>query len=287
MRLMYGAALLLGLGLAACAGGPEKPAPAVRHEAVDAANRRSAAHFAKGEYAAALDQARRALKLASAVEYDDGIAASRLNLSIILARMGQPQDARGMVDALLAGNLRVSPERRTEAALRRAVLALDERDLDHAEKLLDIASAGCAACKLVTAIGNARAQLSLARGQLDDALVQSGAALDIGRKGGEAEETANSLRIWANAAIYAGRAPEASVALSEALKIDKELALPRKIYRDLILLGLASRAQGDPSAAIAYWSRANVVAQGADDAAGGRESAELIKDLEEKGKERQ
>jgi len=270
---------LLLAGLVGCAGAPEKSALAPRHEAADAANRRAAMLFSKGETAAALDQAERAYKLAAAVEYDDGIAASRINLSIILARLGKAGDARRVVDALLLPEARISPQRRAEAALRRAVLALDDREYGEAGRLLDLSAADCGECALQAPIANARAQLALAQGQLDQALAEADRALRLSRAAQNAEETANALRVWGNAAIYSDRAREAGTALDEALRIDKHLALPRKLYRDLVLLGLAARTQGDTVAARTYWRRATAVALANDDAAGQRESTDLIRQL--------
>lgn len=270
---------LLMVGLVGCAGAPEKSAQAPRHEAVDAANRRAAMLFNKGETAAALDQAERAYKLAAAVEYDDGIAASRINLSIILARLGKAGDARIVVDALLLPGARVSPQRRAEAALRRAVLALDERDHAEVARLLGLSTESCGDCDLQAPIANARAQLALAQGQLEQALAEADRALRLSRAAKNFEEIANALRVWANAAIYSDRAREATTALDEALQIDKDLALPRKIYRDLVLLGLAARRQDNIRAARAYWGRANAAALASDDVAGQRESTDLIRQL--------
>ena len=58
-----------------------------------------------------------------------------------------------------------------------------------------------------------------------------------------------------------GTAPAGEAVLREALDIDKELALPPRILRDLILLGRAALARPDADQARAYFGRALAIAQ--------------------------
>ena len=62
------------------------------------------------------------------MEDANGIAANAVNLSIVYQRQGKYEEARASLAPLLErATLAHAPERRAQAALRRAVLDLDER----------------------------------------------------------------------------------------------------------------------------------------------------------------
>lgn len=263
--------------LPGCSSQPLQPP---RFEAADAANRRAAEAFARGEHATALQQSQQALALAASIEYENGLADSQLNLSIIYGRLGQHKEAITAAQAILSAGERMPALRRAEASLRLAILAIDAAETETATRRLIEAEGWCAApCALDGKIANTRAHLALRTGNLAEALKFANSGQQINRSRADREELANALRLWANAALLDGRAGEAFAPLREALEIDKQMGLPRKIYRDLLLLGLAARAQNDYPAALVYLQRAVDVAQGDGDTAAVREAAGVIVDL--------
>jgi hypothetical protein len=87
---------------------------------------------------------------------------------------------------------------------------------------------------------------------------------------------ANSLRLLAGAALAAGKPAEVDPLAREALEIDKQLALPAKIFRDLVLLGRAAKARGNAEDAAQLLGRALVVARAAQDAHGVAEVQSIL-----------
>ncbi|MBV8031170.1 MAG: hypothetical protein JO035_06645, partial [Betaproteobacteria bacterium] len=63
--------------------------------------------------------------------------------------------------------------------------------------------------------------------------------------------------------------------LEQALAIDKDLALPTRILRDLMLLGRAEQGRGEGTRARAYFARARSVADAIPDAPASAEAERL------------
>ena len=170
MRL---AALAAWLVLAACgarARAPPAPtqATAVQPTAAMEANRRAEASLRRGELEAAALHYREALRLSLAVEDAEGISANAVNLSIVQQRQGKTEEARASLAPLLErATLRHAPVQRAQAALRRAVLDLDERRYADAAKWAARAAAWCGEpCALAGSIRHVQGPLALAAGRL-------------------------------------------------------------------------------------------------------------------------
>jgi len=264
--------LLIVLACAAaagCAGQPssrEESLPTKRLQAIEA-NNRAAQHFQRGDYAAAAGEFRRALEIERSTENEDGIAANLINLSIVYQRMGERDQARAAVAEILSdATLRFPQPRIAEAALRSAILLADERQLEAAESALSRARQACPSrCVLEGKIDNVGAQIALLRGQHEAARAAASRALGENRSRGEREEIANSLRLLGAVALESGKAGEVEPLAREALDIDKQLAVPQKIFRDLVLLGRAAKAAGKIDEANQYLGRALAVATAAGD----------------------
>lgn len=276
------AAALLAAALAgACAQLPESPDSA-RHAAAIEANRRGDAYFRRGELDRAVQQYREALRLALSIEDVNGIAVNAVNLSIAYQRLGRMDDARASLAPLLEQRrLAFPPASLAQAALRRAILELDERRLAAAADWAGQAAAHCGPqrCALAGAIQNVKARLALEAGQLQTAAASAKAALEASRASGDRIETANALRLLGDTALRAGDAAAALAPLGEALDIDRQLALPRKIRLDLVGLGRASALRGERGAARAYFERALAVSEADRDAHGAAEARALIESL--------
>jgi tetratricopeptide (TPR) repeat protein len=277
-RLFVVAGLAL---LAACAQQPGKPIAARQAEAIEA-NRRAELRFRSGDFDGAVQQYQVALQIAQSVENVDGIAANAINLSIAYQRLGKHAEARASLEPVLDhSRLRFPPARLAQAALRRAVLDFDERRHADAAEWLEKAATWCGqqGCTLSSAINNVRGLLALEEGRTDAAAASARAALDASKGSGDRVEAANAMRLLGNVAIRAGDAAAALAPLTDALAIDRELALPRKIYLDLVGLGRASALGGERAAARTYYERALAVSEADRDAQAAAEVRDLIRSL--------
>jgi tetratricopeptide (TPR) repeat protein len=284
MRLAAATACAL---LAACASrAPAPPAPtqatAVQPTAAMEANRRAENSLRRGELEGAVRHYREALRLSLAVEDAEGIAANAVNLSIVYQRQGKYDEARASLAPLLErATLEHTRQRRAQAALRRAVLDLDEQRYASAAEWAARATDWCgASCALAGPIRNVQGQLALAAGRLEEAAAAAQSALAASRAAAEPAEVANAQRLRGMTALAAGDGAAALEALGEALAIDREIGIPRRIFLDLVGLGGASKMLGDRRAARGYYARARAVSEADRDAAGSAEARALFDDLD-------
>ncbi|MRV73300.1 tetratricopeptide repeat protein [Duganella sp. FT92W] len=265
MRALLMAVLCMAL-LAAC--GTQKVLSPSQAQAV-ALNRQGMDSFAAGDTVRALHAFEAALQLERAVENEEGIALNLLNLAQCYQRLGKPELAAAMLDRLLdGGGVVFSPQRRAEAALQHALLALQRNDAGAADKWQREGAALCGDCALAGKLNGLAARLALQRGNAEDALKSAGEAL--AKSGDDAVEKANALRLQGAAQLALGQKAAAEAALLQALALDKEGGLPDKVLQDLQLLG---HAGSDVAAQRRYWRRALAVAQAA-----GKTAA--VKDIE-------
>lgn len=281
-RLRFVATLAACALLAACAQQPPaKPIPAREAAAIDA-NRRAETYFRRGDFESAARLYREALRVARSLEDTDGIAANAINLSIAYQRLGKPAEARASLAPVLdQSTLGFTSARLAQAALRRSIMDIDERRFASAAEWAEQASNHCGqqGCALSSAIYSVKGQLALEAGNTDVAAANAQAALQASRNAGDRIETANALRLLGNAAIRAGDAKTALAPLGEALAIDRELALPHKIYLDLVSLGRASALGGERDTAQIYYERAIAVSDADRDAKGAAAARALIEEL--------
>jgi len=284
------AALWAVVLLAACSAPPPASAPPSGEVAVIEANRRAGAYLRSGNLESAARYYREAVRLAQSVEDAEGIAANAINLSIVYQRLGKLNEARaGLAPLFEQSRLSFSADRLAQAALRRAVLDLEERHLASSSEWVERAAAHCGerGCAVAGAIQNVKGQLALESGRLDLAAASAKAALGASRASGDRAEAANALRLLGTTAIGAGDAGAATGYLEEALAIDRELAASRKVYLDLIGLGRASALRGDRGAARSFYERARVVSEADRDAKGAAEARALSEALGDKLQARQ
>lgn len=276
-RLLALIILAAAAGCAGQGGAPQPALPAKRLQAIEA-NNRATQLAQRGDYAAAAGEYRRALEIERSTENEDAIAANLINLSIVYQRMGDRNAARAAVAEILNDTtLRFPQGRVAEAALRSAILLADERQPEAAAQALERARAACpGSCALAGKIDNVAAQLALLQGQHDAARAAANRALGANRSRGDREEIANSLRLLGAAALESGRPAEVEPPAREALEIDKQLAVPSKIFRDLVLLGRAAKAAGRTEEAAQYLGRALAVARAAGDRGAVAEAQSLM-----------
>ena len=261
--------------------GCASPAPLLAPRKAQAieANSRGAVLFSRGDYAGAIEQYRHALDFERSIENEDGIASNLINLSIAYQRLGDGAAARAAVEEILDNPyLRFPAPRVAEAALRKAILLLEARDVDAASQWLERTRSGCAQadCPLGGKILNVQAQLALLKTDYTGARDAATRALAANRARSDREEIANSLRLLGAALIEIRRSEEVGPLLNEALAIDKDLALPPKIFRDLVLLGRAAMARNLTGDAAAFFRRASAVARSLSDPAALAEADGLL-----------
>ena len=260
---------------------PAKPIPPREAAAIEA-NRRAEASFRRGDFENSAQHYREALRIAQSLEDADGIAANAINLSIAYQRLGKSAEARASLAPVLDHSTLLFPSvRLAQAALRRSILEFDERRYASAAEWADQAAAYCGqqGCALLAAINNVKGQIALETGHNDAATANAQTALLASRGAGNQVETANALRLLGNAAISAADAKTALAPLGEALAIDRELALPHKIYLDLVSLGRASALGGERDKARSYYERALAVSEADRDAKGAAAARALIEAL--------
>mgnify|MGYP001367736416 CR=1 FL=1 len=102
---------------------------------------------------------------------------------------------------------------------------------------------------------------ALTRGDAGAALALAGQALAVNRGRNAREETANSLRLQAEARIRQKEFAAALVPLGDALLLDKSLGLPERIEQDLRFLAEAHAGLGREDEARALSTRAARVAR--------------------------
>lgn len=256
--------------LAACAGGPP---PTRLQRAVDE-NNRGEQFFARGDYKGAADHFRRALAAAESIEDEDAIAANLVNLSIVQQRLGDRAGAVASAERILnERNLAFADRRIAEAALRRALLAMEAGEHAAAADFAAKAEAKCReSCALRGKLLGLRGYLALAAGDGPQAAKLGREAITLQRAAGDQEELANALRLLGSALLLpgassatagspAGSPAEALAPLNEALTIDKKLALARAVANDLLMLGRAHARLGDAAQARAHFERAMAAAQ--------------------------
>jgi tetratricopeptide (TPR) repeat protein len=260
------ALLVLAHGLAACGS----PAPArsdaeARRERMVELNDRAQRAVALGELQRAAALYRDALRAAEAVEDFHSIGVNALNLAAVYRALGEPEAAQRALDRVLAAPGRFEAAFVAQAAGLKASLALNARELDAAGKWLKRAEDECRppACRIQAALLVLRAQLALESGSAGQARAEASRALAASRSEGSREEEANALRVDGRTAAAQGSHAEAVALLSQALAIDKELALPYKIGLDLIALAETELARGDREAARDYAQRALDVSRAA------------------------
>jgi len=263
--------------VASCAQAPAAPNPAQPAAAMEA-NRRAESYLRRGDLDSAALHYREALRVSQSLEDAEGIAANAINLSVVYQRQGKFEEARASLAPVLErATLNHAPARRAQAALRRAVLDLEERRHAGAAEWAERAASWCGRpCALTAAIQNLQGQLALEAGRHDAATAAARSALAASRATGDRAEAANALRLLGTAAVAAGDGASALAPLREALAIDRDLGMPRKIHLDLIGLGRASALRGERDLARAYYERAHVVSVADRDAAGAAEARALI-----------
>ena len=253
-----GLMLWLALVLAACGSAPPQSDADLRRERMIELNDRARGAIGRGELRRAVVYYREALRLAESIEDFRTIGLNSVNLAAVHQALGELEPANRALERVLGAPSRFDPAVIGEAEGRRSYLALQAGQLDVAEEWLQRSERNCQppGCRRDTALVSLRALLTLERGGAGEARKLAARALAASRAQGNREEEANALRIDGRAAAAMGERAAATVALNQALAIDKQLALPHKIGLDLLALAEAELAGGGRESARDYANRA-------------------------------
>lgn len=267
MTAVRACTLVAAVLIAGCGGDP--PLRSERQATAIEWNERGQAAAARGDLAQARASFEKALEINRAIENADAVALELLNLSAIHFRLGDPARAFRALDEVLTGPmLAFLPERRAEAAYRRARFELDNAGTDAAAQSCAQALALCAdRCASLGRILNLQAQLALRTGHTPEARDLARCAEALHRRQHDALEQANSSRLVGDAALAAGDYLAAQASYDAALVLDKEAGAASKVALDLIGVGRALRSQGRVAEAAVFFRRARAVAESAGDAA--------------------
>ena len=269
MRPLF--AVLL-LAVVACATPKPPPEPLAKSRLAEA-EARAAALARSGDYAAAAKFYGDALRMATALENADAIAANAINLSVVEQWLGRNDEARQALTAVLDDpRTPFSERRKLQAELRRAILELSVNNVGAAAVWAGQAERRCAglSCEYAATILNVRAQVELESAHAAEAERLAAAAAE--RASSNPAELANALRTMGRARQAQGRATTAIEPLQRALALDRELGDPRKILADLSELSRAADAAGDTRAARDYHERGLAVSRAMSD---GRNASEM------------
>jgi tetratricopeptide (TPR) repeat protein len=269
-------ALLLALVLVACAA-PKPPAESLAKSRLGEAEGRAAALARSGDYPGAARHYAEALRLATALENADAIAANAINLSVIQQWLGRDAEARAALGAVLDdARTPFSEKRKLQAELRRAILDLSAGNVGAAAVWAGQAERRCGGtCEYAATLLNVRAQVELESGNAAEAARLAQSALERSR--GSRAEAANALRTLGRARLSQGNAASAIESLKQALELDRELGDPRKILADLNDLSRAAEAAGDARAAKDYKERGLAVGRAMNDGKTGPEMEALLR----------
>jgi len=270
-------ALLLVL-LAACAT-PKPSGESLAKSRLGEAEVRAAALARSGDYAGAARHYGEALRLATALDNADAIAANAINLSVVQQWLGRDAEARAALGAVLDDpRTPFSERRKLQAELRRAILDLSAGNVGAAAVWAGQADRRCAgACEYAATIVNVRAQVALESGKPAEAAQLAQSALERSRGPAGRTEAANALRTLGRARLAQGNPSSALEALKQALELDRELGDPRKILADLNDLSRAAEAAGDARAATDYKERGLAVSRAMNDGKSGPEMEALLR----------
>lgn len=260
------------LALAGCASAPQPSNPA-RQVAINL-SQVAARALARGDLATARGQYESALAAAESVEDFALAGATLLNLALVQSRSADLGGAHARLDRLLAAPQRFGAALHAAAAARKALLLLDQPDLDAASTWASTALATCPApCEWAAALANLRAHVALQRGDATTALAQALQAGERAQAAGQTAEQANALRLQGRARTRSGQADAAAAALAGALVLDQRLGLSERVALDLIFAGENELSRAQTAAAREFFDRAATVYQ----AAGRRQAADAVR----------
>jgi tetratricopeptide (TPR) repeat protein len=237
-------------------------------------NRKAETAFNKEEYEKALQFYSEALKAGRSIDDTDGTAANLINKAAVYRKLNKRSDAHACLDEALC----LSPSTtKTEAAYLKALLRMDEADLQGAAQWSDKASVLCEEkCPAMGRIYNLKARIALSKGEPESAAAFASRGLECASARENREEEANALRLMAEARLLRNDFPEALKLYEKTLAADKILGLSRKVFTDLMGIGTLLLKQQRPDEAVKFFERALSVGKESGDKRSAQEASEML-----------
>jgi tetratricopeptide (TPR) repeat protein len=229
------------------------------HQKAAEFNQNGGRAFQKGDFRKALFLYQEALKVNRSIEDHDGTAVSLINMASVYRSLGDTLNAHICADEILnSPGISYSLLRLTDAAFIKALLLADGGEYDAALIWADKSLSLCqtAGCTDGGSIHNLRAKIYLFKKEPASALVSGNKGLELNKTRNDTKETANSLRLIAEAKASLGQFDEAIRLYEDALATDKNLGLSRKVAFDLMGIGKVLHMQGKCEDAVKYFNRA-------------------------------
>jgi G-protein signaling modulator 2 len=240
-------------------------------------NQKAESAFKKGNYKRALNLYNEALKINRSIEDTDGIAINIINAAAAYRKLGDKEKAHKYLDEMLNSTaVTYRPAHISDAAFLKALLYLDEDKYGAAKNLADRSLSSCGDSQCQGKIYNLMGRIELFKGDPASAITYGNKGLSINKGNGDESETANSLRLLAEAKAAKGQYIEAKNLYEDALLIDKKLEAGRKIAMDLIGIGDMLFKQKMCGDAVKYYRRALSVSKGLGDEEGVKEASGMI-----------
>lgn len=226
--------------------------------------------FYGGDYSRALIYFEEALRIDQSVENVSGVGTNRINLARTYVAMGNAEQARHHLDALLKNPLVPYPaEQLAQAAALESTLFLGGGNLTAALDVVEKGQKWCAgSCSALPSLLLLRAQIALRSNRPDEAIEHASNVLRRLDGNPRVEEKANALRVMGEALLDNKNPAEAIARFEQALALDREAGAPQKISLDLMYLGQASNLVNKHADANAYFRRAAAVRTAAGDKSG-------------------
>lgn len=254
----YWAALLIILS--GCAHQPDTRS--ARHkQAIEWASQGEKAYLG-GKMEQSRQHYEKALQLNTTIENARGIAANTLSLAQINLDRGEYEQAEAKLQLILGDKDHLfATGEKADAAARSARMALLLKQHGKAMELAQQAQVFCkeAACTFGATILNLHAQAALALGQIDEGTDLTRQAGAMAEKAQQPVELANSRRLLGDILLSQKSAAAAVPMLEQALSLDKQLGLAKKIAEDLHLLADAKELLGLREEAESYRSREHTI----------------------------
>lgn len=213
-----------------------------------------------------IEQSRRyyenALQLNTAIENAHGIAGNMLSLAQINLDRAEYDQAATKLQFILDDKTHLfAAGDKADAAARSAQSALLLKQPGKAAELAQQTRLLCkeTSCTLGAAILNLHAQAVFALGKAEESADLARQAEALAEKAHQPVELANSRRLLGKIQLHLKSAAEASALFDQALLLDKQLGLARKIAEDLHFLAEAKEMLGQREEAESCRSRERAI----------------------------
>lgn len=245
--------LFLALSISGCAGNKELPLSSRHLEAISH-NQRGILAEAKLDNQRALQEFGMALQIYTAIDNNDGIIVSLINLSRVFRHKGESTSATNAINRAIPLIDKNSPLM-AEVAFEKGQTALLNSNLDEAIEWSTLAASVADDGKRAAPL-NLLGRTLFLKNDVQGGEMQIRNALQVARKFNIRNEEANALRQLGEFTIKNNRLDEAAELYQQALEIDRTLGKSTKIATDLAGLARVALLRNENDLALKLYGRA-------------------------------